>query len=138
MIIEKSGDKVLLDGIMSWISVYDVETLDASTNTTVATACQTHEVQYGENLSGIATRYGTSWQNLARVNGLSNPDMIYSGQTLRVVGGQSVSTTSICVVEYGDTLSSIATQFGTTVERLVSDNGISNPNFIQVGQLLKI
>ncbi|WP_425352416.1 LysM peptidoglycan-binding domain-containing protein [Lactococcus raffinolactis] len=74
---------------------------------------------------------------MARINTLSNPDMIYSGQTLNVVGGQSVATTGVCVVEYGDTLSSIAAQFGTTVERLVSANGISNPNFIYTGQVLK-
>lgn len=62
--------------------------------------------------------------------------MIYSGQTLNVSGGQSVATSSICVVESGDTLSSIASQFGTTVERLVSVNGISNPDYIYVGQVL--
>ena len=135
-IIEKSGDKVLLDGIMSWLSVYDVETLDASTSTPVATTSQTHIVQYGENLSIIAAKYGTTWQELARINTLSNPSIIYAGQTLSVTGGQSVSTTGYCVVEYGDTLSSIAVQFGTTVERLVSTNGISNPNMIYAGQVL--
>lgn len=136
-IIEKSGDKVLLDGIMSWISVYDVETLDTSISTPVVNTGQTHVVQYGENLSGIATQYGTTWQELARVNALSNPDIIYSGQTLNVTGGQSVRASGVCVVEYGDTLSSIAAQFGTTVERLVSANGITNPNMIYTGQVLK-
>lgn len=136
-IIEKTGDKVLLDGIMSWMSVYDVETLDTSTSAPVATTGQTHVVQYGENLSIIAAKYGTTWQELARINALSNPDMIYSGQTLSVTGSQSVGTAGVCVVEYGDTLSSIATQFDTTVERLVSVNGISNPNLIYAGQVLK-
>ncbi|MCJ1990526.1 GH25 family lysozyme [Lactococcus carnosus] len=83
-IIEKSGDKVLLDGIMSWISVYDVETLDASTSAPVVNTGQTHVVQYGENLSGIATQYGTTWQELARINTLSNPDMIYDRLYLEV------------------------------------------------------
>lgn len=137
-IIEKSGDKVLLDGIMSWISVYDVETLDASTIAPGVNTGQTHIVQYGENLSGIATKYGTTWQELARVNALSNPSIIYPGQTLNVTGGQTVARTGACVVEYGDTLSLIAAQFGTTVERLVSVNGISNPDYIYVGQVLKI
>ncbi len=136
-IIEKSGDKVLLDGIMSWLSVYDVETLDASTSTPVATTSQTHIVQYGENLSIIAAKYGTTWQDLARINALVNPNIIYQGQSLNVVGGQSVATSGYCVVEYGDTLSGIAAQFGTTVERLVSANGISNPNYIYAGQVLK-
>ncbi|MDD3014979.1 MAG: LysM peptidoglycan-binding domain-containing protein [Lactococcus chungangensis] len=135
-IIEKSGDKVLLDGIMSWLSVYDVETLDASTCGPSVNAGQTHIVQYGENLSGIATQYGTTWQELARINALSNPNIIYQGQTLNVTGGQSVATSGYCVVEYGDTLSSIAAQFGTSVERLVSANGITNPNLIYAGQVL--
>ena len=136
-IIEKSGDKVLLDGIMSWLSVYDVETLDASTAAPATNVSQTHIVQYGENLSTIAVQYGTTWQELARINALSNPSIIYAGQTLNVVGGQSVVTSGYCVVEYGDTLSSIAEQFGTKVERLVSTNGISNPNLIYAGQVLK-
>ena len=135
-IIEKSGDKVLLDGIMSWLSVYDVETLDASTAAPATNVSQTHIVQYGENLSTIAVQYGTTWQELARINALSNPSIIYAGQTLSVTGGQSVAKSSYCVVEYGDTLSSIAAQFGTTVERLVSANGISNPDLIYAGQVL--
>lgn len=136
-IIEKSGDKVLLDGIMSWLSVYNVETLDASTSGPTVNAGQTHVVQYGENLSSIAAKYGTTWQELARINALSNPNIIYQGQSLNVVGGQSAATSGYCVVEYGDTLSSIAAQFDTTVERLVSANGISNPNSIYAGQVLK-
>lgn len=135
-VIEKSGDKVLLDGIMSWLSVYDVETLDASTSGPTVNAGQTHIVQYGENLSIIAAKYGTTWQELARINALSNPSIIYAGQTLSVTGGQSVAKSSYCVVEYGDTLSGIAAQFGTTVDRLVSANGISNPNMIYAGQTL--
>ena len=135
-IIEKSGDKVLLDGIMSWLSAYDVETLDVSTSAPVVITGQTHVVQYGENLSSIAVQYGTTWQELARINALSNPNIIYQGQSLNVVGGQPVATSGYCVVEYGDTLSGIAAQFGTTVERLVSANGISNPNLIYAGQVL--
>ena len=136
-IIEKTGDKVLLDGIMSWLSVYDVETLDASTAAPATNVSQTHIVQYGENLSTIAVQYGTTWQELARINTLSNPNIIYQGQTLNVVGGQSVATSGYCVVEYGDTLSGIAAKSGTTVERLVSANGIGNPNLIYAGQVLK-
>ena len=136
-IIEKSGDKVLLDGIMSWLSVYDVETLDASTAAPATNVSQTHIVQYGENLSTIAVQYGTTWQELALINALSNPNIIYQGQTLNVVGGQPVATSGYCVVEYGDTLSVIAAQFGTTVERLASANGISNPNLIYAGQVFK-
>ena len=41
-------------------------------------------------------------------------------------------------VKAGETLSGIASKYGTTVEALVSTNGIKNPNLINVGQILKI
>lgn len=42
------------------------------------------------------------------------------------------------VVKSGDTLSKIANKFGTTYQEIVSKNGISNPNLIYPGQILKI
>lgn len=42
------------------------------------------------------------------------------------------------VVKSGDTLSKIAADHGTSVAALVTANGISNPNFIRVGQVLEI
>jgi LasA protease len=41
-------------------------------------------------------------------------------------------------VQSGDTLSSIASRFGCTMEDLVEANGISDPNLLQVGQQLQI
>ena len=38
----------------------------------------------------------------------------------------------------GDTLSAIATRFGTTVEIICQLNGISDPNMIYVGQVLNL
>ncbi|MCL2676242.1 MAG: LysM peptidoglycan-binding domain-containing protein [Streptococcaceae bacterium] len=52
--------------------------------TAPAPAQQFHVVQRGETLSGIASRYGTTWQNLQRLNNLSNPNVIQIGQRLRV------------------------------------------------------
>lgn len=42
------------------------------------------------------------------------------------------------IVKKGDTLSSIATSFGTTYQVLASYNGIKNPNIIRIGQVIKI
>lgn len=47
-------------------------------------AARTHTVRQGENLSYIAGRYGTTWQALAKKNGISNPDKIYPGQVLKI------------------------------------------------------
>lgn len=41
-------------------------------------------------------------------------------------------------VKAGDTLSSIAKKYGTTYQKLAEYNGISNPNIISVGQVIKI
>lgn len=41
-------------------------------------------------------------------------------------------------VQAGDTLSKIAARFGSSVARIAADNGIDDPDFIQVGQVLAI
>ena len=41
-------------------------------------------------------------------------------------------------VKKGDTLSKIAAKYGTTYQKIAADNGISNPNKINVGQVLRI
>lgn len=43
---------------------------------------------------------------------------------------------TVYVVQEGDSLSSIAFQFGTSVEELMALNGLSNPNALGVGQTL--
>jgi LysM repeat protein len=116
----------------------------------------THTVAAGENLFRIALRYNTSWPVLASYNGITNPNLIYVGQVLKIppAGTTPVPTTpgatpvpqptavpttaQTYTVVAGDTLSKIAAQFGTTVAALASANGITNPNLIYVGQVLKI
>lgn len=46
-------------------------------------------VKSGDTLSEIAQRYGTTYQALAKANGISNPDLIYVGQTLNIGGSSS-------------------------------------------------
>ncbi len=47
-------------------------------------AAQYYTVRSGDTLSGIAAKYGTSYQAIAKLNGLGNPNLIYAGQKLRV------------------------------------------------------
>lgn len=56
---------------------------------TVNTMCNgssmpTYTVQSGDTLSGIASKYGTTYQKLAQINGISNPNLIYPGQVLKI------------------------------------------------------
>lgn len=48
-----------------------------------------HIVQRGDTLSRIAQRYGLSLQQIMTINGISNPNHVYVGQRLLVVGGSS-------------------------------------------------
>ncbi|WP_288638813.1 LysM peptidoglycan-binding domain-containing protein [uncultured Lentilactobacillus sp.] len=95
-------------------------------------ATGTYTVQPGDTLSGIAAKFGTTYQTLAAINGIGDPNRIWPGQVLKVTGKASSQNTYY--VQAGDTLSGIAAKFGTTVSALVQANGISNPNVIYVGQ----
>ena len=41
-------------------------------------------VKSGDTLSGIASKYGTTYQKLARINNISNPNIIFPGQVLKI------------------------------------------------------
>lgn len=139
-----SGDKVLLGGINSWLYKKDVQILLTNTqndstiaNTNGAGSQSTYTVQPGDTLSGIAAKFGTTYQQLASINGISNPNYLQVGQVLKVTGQPtSQSSGRNCTVQPGDTLSSIANILGVSVQYLCQVNGISNPNMIYAGQLL--
>jgi membrane-bound lytic murein transglycosylase D len=102
-----------------------------------------HRVRPGETLSRVASRYGTTVDALVALNGLQSADRIVPGQTLRVRGsggssgsGSSGGTTTHRVRQ-GDNLWIIAQRYGTTVERIKSDNGLRG-NLLRVGQKLVI
>lgn len=122
----------------------------SSSSSTAATTVGTYTVKAGDTLSAIASRYSTSSSTLASLNSLSNPNLIYVGQVLKVSSNAStssstsssanstVTTTASYTVKAGDTLSAIAAKYGTTYQALASTNSISNPNDIYVGQVIKV
>lgn len=64
---------------------YDANAIQNIVNNKMgATQAQYYTVQSGDTLSGIAAKYGTTWQNLQAMNCISNPNLIYAGQKLRV------------------------------------------------------
>lgn len=65
------------------ISATDIET-EAEQETNSNKQLITYTVKAGDTLSEIALRYGTTYQELARINNIANPNLIYVGQVLKV------------------------------------------------------
>ena len=100
----------------------------------------TYTVKKGDTLSGIAAQYGTTYQKIAADNGISDPNLIYPGQVLKIYtsGSAPKDSKQYYTVKKGDTLSGIAAKYGTTWQWLAQVNGIANPNLIYPGQVLRV
>ncbi len=97
-----------------------------------------HTVSPGETLSYIAIIYETTVDEIAGRNGLANPDFIYPGQELDIPGAGGGADGGAYVVQPGDTLSGIAWQQGVTTDALQAANGISDADYVYIGQVLTI
>lgn len=116
-----------------------------NSNDNINTESIYYTVQRGDTLSEIASRYGTTVQELVDINNIANPNLIYPGQTLRILnnsteyGSETRGTGSIIyTVQRGNTLSQIARAYGVTVSHIVEMNNIQNPNLIYPGEKLRI
>lgn len=110
----------------------------------------TYTVRAGDSLSLIASKYGTSYQNIMKLNGL-NSFLIHPGQVLKVSGTASApaasnnttrtqpntATGSTYTVQPGDSLSLIASKYNTTYQNIMNLNGL-NSFLIFPGQKLKV
>ena len=123
--------------------IYNPAIKDKPVPTPVPTPAPSGETVYivvkGDTLSGIASKYGTTYQTLASYNGIANPNKIYVGQKIKIPNGGT--TTIIYTVVRGDSLSKIATRYGTSWQKIYADNKNvigTNPNYITVGMRLNI
>lgn len=112
-------------------------------NHSTASAAGSYTVKSGDSLSAIAARYGMSYETLARLNNISDPNRIYVGQTLNLgtsgytshhYAASSSSNGGSYTIQAGDTLSAIAARYGMSYETLARLNNISDPNRIVAGQ----
>lgn len=110
-----------------------------SNQSSSASSYQTYTVKSGDTLSGIGSKFGVSYQKIAADNNISNPNLIHPGQILKIYTDQPQQPVyETYIVKSGDTLSEIAQQLKTTVDKIARDNGINNVNLITIGQKLKI
>ncbi len=104
-------------------------------------AGRSHTVRSGDTLSAIAAANGVSLSSLIQANPqISNPNLIYPGQTVNLPGGGSdAAAGGTHTVRSGDTLSAIAAANGVSLSSLIQANPqISNPNLIYPGQTINI
>lgn len=81
----------------------------------------------GDSLSKIAERYRTSIDDIAKNNNIQNASKIFPGQQLTIYVVNPVNP-SRYIVAPGDTLEKIAEKSGVTVDEIVHENNISDPN----------
>ena len=106
-----------------------------------------HIVQAGDNLYRIGLQYNVSWVAIAEANNLPNANTIYVGQQLTIPSADAApeetppddDTEEIThVVQAGETLHTIGLQYNVSWTQIAEANGLVNPNYIVVGQVLKI
>lgn len=124
-----------------------------------APAGTVHRVSQGESLSRIAKRYGTTSAQIAKANGIANPDRIAVGQTL-VIAANPAPTTSpttpptgrgtappvaptsqtvaVHEIQPGETLYSIARRYQIEPRDIQAYNAINDPTLIWAGQEIRI
>ncbi len=102
----------------------------------------------GDSLSLLANKYGTSVDKIKQANGLQS-DLIRVGQSLAIPGAKTAppvkepakpvpeAQSGTHIVQRGDTLSLLANQYGTSVEKIKQANGLQS-DLIRVGQSLAI
>ena len=108
-----------------------------------------HRVAPGDTLADIAARYRVSSRSLMALNGLSNPNHVEVGQTLKLpsnavmprpafqpVAVKPIPGATEHTVAKGQTLTQIAKAYKLPVASLISLNQLSDPNKVEVGTRL--
>ena len=105
-----------------------------------------HSVQNLEWLTQLARCYGTTVADIQAANSYPYPDLIYPGTTVHIAnpgnaGSITINDTACFIyhtVQQGETLYSIANQYGIHYQWLARINAIYNYNYIYAGQLFVI
>jgi len=97
----------------------------------------TYVVQPGDWLYNIARKFGVSPDAIVAANPGVIPNSLYPGQVL-VIPNAGMGYNTTITVQPGDTINSIASRYGVTVEALMAANPGLNYYNLTVGQVLRI
>ncbi|WP_139192833.1 LysM peptidoglycan-binding domain-containing protein [Anaerobacillus arseniciselenatis] len=99
-------------------------------------------IQQGDTLVAIANRFNVSIEEILNSNVLCSPDLIVPGYLLIIpdpnIPLPKAGVSPYYVIQPGDTLWCLAQEFGATVETLVVNNRIENPDDIFTGREISI
>lgn len=103
-------------------------------------------VRPGDTISAIAASFGLRTVDVLTWNGLSWRSVIYPGQTLTLQAPPTAAAAPAAVtpaatvhtVVAGDTVYAIARKYGTTVDAVLSANGLTRASIIYPGQTLAV
>lgn len=95
-----------------------------------------YTIRQGNTLFGIAQFFDTTVEDILQYNNLTDRDTLYVGQTITIPAGSK--PVQNYVVRPYDSLWSIAQRFNTSVNDILRDNNIANPNIIYPGQIIKV
>jgi len=95
-----------------------------------------HVVRWGETQARIARQYGVTLDALEEANGLEDRNVIYAGQ--RLIIPAMPESVVVHTVQPGESLLSIAHQYGVSIRELAQRNYILNINLVFVGERLVI
>ncbi len=123
-------------------------------NCSVLFADQTYKVQKGDTLYSISRKFQITVGELRAANNLSENDVLKADQKLIIpaadigtaaalastgtVGNAKNESTSVYMVQKGDTLYGIARQNGMTVPELLALNNFDSDYVLKAGQKLKV
>jgi LysM repeat protein len=109
-----------------------------------------YEVQEGDSLRFLAENFGVSTRTILQANSLDDPDLIRPGTRLKVPPAEedTAGTASrpapepkvpqVYEVQEGDSLRSLADQFGVSPRTILLANNLDDPDLITVGTKLKV
>ena len=80
-----------------------------------------YKIQRGDTLSGIAKKYGTSVSELAKLNGIKNPNLIITGNTLKLPGSTAPAAAPKATAPQQSTVKTSAPAPSPTALQMASD-----------------
>jgi len=135
MIISDKKLEYFTEGTKSVAPVKKVNSAKSSTKKTTSSV-SVYTVKKGDTLSEIARKYGTTVNELIKLNNIKNPNLIYPGQKIKLTG--SASKAIYHTVQKGDTVSELAAKYDSTIAQIKSWNKLKDVNKIYVGQKLRV